>query len=694
MAASWINRVTGSRLCRLVSPPWWGRVIDTLGFGIVGAQVTVNGRTSRTDNNGGFSIPDVATAGLTTIEADVLVPQQYGTPPRGASAVFKVVVSGVTNIGSIVLGATNQAALVLSPFSLDLSSTTATARMDVTLTQLAPIGGLKVNLFIDDTSVATVPASVTIAAGQNTASFNVTRVGSGVAFIDASATLSGNPLESFAVVSVSRPAPVLTSVSPASAPAGAKIVISGTGFSSKLNSNYFGFVRNGQLLTLLDPSKNVGVLDAAGKPAIRVEVPQIGTGPVTILATIADDENGILSGISAPINFTVLPPVATPQLISVSPAQGKPRDQVTLIGTGFGPTTAENEVTFRQNGQETKARIVQATASQLLIEVPSSQVVQGAASIFARRVALDGSASGASNTLSFTITGVSSAPPTPTLTSVLNNATQTASGRDGSVVTVSGSNFGKNFVNTQGLGNTDSLLTVLLFYQNQQFITYIFPIAASANGTQLTAIIPTGLAAGTTQITALTVDLDSELFSNESLPRNFTITVGSLPQLDEDEPNDSPDLATEVYLPSVVVGTADFDDSFDFITLTDGTDQDLTDMFFLTLDQTTNLSLNLQFNQGADLDLYLCDANPNAKGQYKLLGFSESSTGTVENILKSLPPGDYLIGINAYNGGSSYKLTITQGSGLQAEASTSGTVERFDRKAVRKRTQKIEDREQ
>ena len=54
------------------------------------------------------------------------------------------------------------------------------------------------------------------------------------------------------------------------------------------------------------------------------------------------------------------------------------------------------------------------------------------------------------------------------------------------------------------------LQTVLLFYQNQQFITYTFPTAASTNGTQLTAIIPTGLAAGTTQITALTVDLDSE----------------------------------------------------------------------------------------------------------------------------------------------------------------------------------------
>lgn len=662
-----------------------GRVIDTLGFGIVGAQVTVNGRTDLTDHNGGFSIRDVATAGLTTIQADIVVPQQYGTPPRGASAVFSVVVSGVTNMGNIVLSATNETAIVLSPFSLDFNSTTTTAPMEVTLTQRAPTGGLKVNLTSDDTSVATVPASVTIAAGQTTASFNVTRVGTGVAFIDASATLGSTLLESFAVVSVALPAPKLTSVSPASAPARAKIVISGTGFSSKLNSNYFGFVRNGQLLTFLDPSKNVSVLDAAGKPAIRVEVPQIGPGPVTILAVIADDENGILSGISAPINFTVLPPAAAPQLISVSPTQGKPRDQVTLIGTGFGPTTAENEVTFRQNGQETTARIVQASASQLLIEVPSAQIVQGPATIIAQRLALDGSASGSSNTLNFTITGVASPPPAPTLTSVLNNRTQTASGRDGDIVTVSGSNFGKNFVNQGELGNSEPLLTVLLFYQNQQFITYTFPTAASTNGTQLTAIMPTGLAAGTTQITVITVDIDSELFSNESLPRSFTITIGSLSEIDEDEPNDSPDLATEVFLPSVVVGTADFNDSFETISLTDGTDLDITDMFFLTLDQTTNLSLNLQFNQGADLDLYLFEATPNSKGQYKLIGFSETPTGTVENILKSLPPGDYLIGINAYSGASSYKLTITQGSGLQAEAFTAGAAERFYGKAARKR---------
>src|SRR5204862_7869150 len=154
-------------------------VLRTIGCRTGGAQVTVNRRSARTDQNGGFNIPDVATAGLTTIEADVVVPQQYGTPPRGASAVFRIVPSGVTNIGNIVLGGTNQAALVLSPFSLDLSASATTARLEVTLTQLAPAGGLKVNLFIDDLSVATVPASVPIAAGQNPAAFDVTRVGPG-----------------------------------------------------------------------------------------------------------------------------------------------------------------------------------------------------------------------------------------------------------------------------------------------------------------------------------------------------------------------------------------------------------------------------------------------------------------------------------------------------------------------------------
>jgi uncharacterized protein (TIGR03437 family) len=650
-----------------------GRVIDgVFGFSVAGAQVTVNGRAAISDQNGGFSIADVATAGAPTVQAEAVLPQQYGTLPRGTSAITPVVAGGVTNVGLIALSNTRQAAIVLSPFILNLDTSTAKARLDATLTQPAPAGGLTVSLSSDDTTVVTVPASVTIAAGQTTASFDVTRAGPGVAFIDASATLSGSPLESFAVVTVAQPAPVLTSVNPASAPPGAKIVISGTGFSVKPDNNYVAFLSDGDLVALLDPEENEIINDGTGKPALRVTVPEISGGAVELVVLVADDLTGIFSDLTEPLIFTVLASnLPAPQLTSLAPPQGKPLDEVTINGSGFGGTVFENEVIFRQNGLETEAFIIDATATQLLVKVPSFDIRKGPATVFARRLATSGARSAASNALDFTVTEDPAVPPTPTLISVLNSETQTASGRDGDVITVRGTGFGTNFLDLQGeLGNDDPLLSVLLFYQNNEFITFEIPIAASGDGRQLSAIVPTGLSAGPVQITVFTLDLESDLFSDESAPANFIITVGSLRIVDEDEPNDTPELATDVFLPSIVEGDIDITDLGDFeITFTDGSKEKVKDLFFLTLDQTTDLALDLQFTQSGDLDLFVFEARPGSSGNHRILASSTSASGTSETIFIRLAPGDYLIGVGIFSGGSFYDLTIDKSAAAQAELS-------------------------
>ncbi|HWQ35635.1 MAG TPA: carboxypeptidase-like regulatory domain-containing protein [Blastocatellia bacterium] len=63
-----------------------GRVIDRLGLPVSGAHVTVKGRADTTDENGGFIITDVATAGLTQLQA-----------------VTTVNVSGLTSVGTVAL---------------------------------------------------------------------------------------------------------------------------------------------------------------------------------------------------------------------------------------------------------------------------------------------------------------------------------------------------------------------------------------------------------------------------------------------------------------------------------------------------------------------------------------------------------------------------------------------------------------
>jgi uncharacterized protein (TIGR03437 family) len=644
-----------------------GRVVNSLSLPVPGAILSINGRSATSDQNGGFNIPDVATAGLSQIQVEAVLPQQFGTPPRGTSALTTVVVGGLTNVGAIALSATRQAGLVLSPFVIDLASNSAPTRVDVTLTQPAPGGGLSVGLTSGDPAVATVPANVLIAAGQTTASFNVTRVGPGVAPIRAFATLSGSVLETFAVVTVSAPAPVLRGVSPQAAPPRAPIVISATGFVAGSDSNFIGFVRNGNLIAIANPDDNEIVRDTAGNISVRVRVPAISPGPVNIVAAVVDDFSGIISDISAPLGFTVLAlDVAPPQLANVQPAQGNPRDQVTINGTGFSQNLLENLVVFRQGFNESPARIIRATATSLFVEVPSYALSRGPATIVARRISPSGASSNASNSLNFTITADPVAPVKPVLTSVVNATTGGASGRDGDVIRATGTGFGRNFINLdlEDLGNDEPLISLLLFYQNNQLVNFAIPLSASG-GTQLTSVVPTGLAQGPAQITTVTFDIETGFISDESAPVNFTITVGSLLRFDEDEPNDSFATATKVFLQSIIDGSTAEDDPFDIIIVfSDGTIVPIPDLFLLSLDQTTPVTFTLNFNQTADLDIYVLRERED--GEYDPVDGSFARQGISERLSLNLEPGNYIIAVGAFIGSSQYALTLQQGltSGL------------------------------
>jgi uncharacterized protein (TIGR03437 family) len=639
-----------------------GRVIDALGAPVSGAKVSVNGRSATSDQNGGFSIPDVATAGVTQVQAEAVLPKQWGTPPRGTSALTNVVVGGITNVGSIALSNTNQVGLVLSPFLINFDSNSQPVKMDVTLTQPAPTGGLTVTLTSGNPQVATVPANVVIPVGKTTASFNVTRVGPGVAVISARATVSSAALETKAVVTVAQTAPKLTGVSPTSAPAGAKIVITGSGLSPLPHNNLVGFIRGGDLVAILDPKDNEIAVDTSRQPSLRVEVPDIPPGAAQIVVATIDNLTGVISDTSAPINFTVArADLNAPTLASVVPAQGKPRDQITINGSGFSLTALENTVIFRQGFLESQARVTKASATQLTVEVPSLNITRGPATILVRRALQTGAKGGLSNALDFTVTADPTQPVKPTISTinVIGGATR---GRDGDSIAVTGTGFGRNFLDPKlnALGNTDPLISMLLFYQNGLLVNFALPTGASG-GTQITSVIPTGLNAGGVQITVFTFDLESGLVSDESNPFNdFTITVGSLRRIDEDEPNDGPELATEVTLQTIVTGQAAKDDPGDFfVTFTDGTEETLVDLFHLSLSATAQFTLTLSFNQTADLDLFVLQRN--AKGEFEILTTSTRKQSTIEQIGGSVPAGDYYIAVGAYSGSSPYMLEIRQG---------------------------------
>src|SRR5262249_46011537 len=104
-----------------------GRVVDSSGAPVVGAQVSANERSAPTSQNGGFSIAEVATAGVGQIRAEAVLPRQFGVSPRGVSTPTDAVAGGTTKVGTIILSNINQIGLALSPLAINFASNSPAA---------------------------------------------------------------------------------------------------------------------------------------------------------------------------------------------------------------------------------------------------------------------------------------------------------------------------------------------------------------------------------------------------------------------------------------------------------------------------------------------------------------------------------------------------------------------------------------
>ncbi|MFM8392538.1 MAG: IPT/TIG domain-containing protein, partial [Acidobacteriota bacterium] len=485
-----------------------GRVIDLQGLPISGARVSVNGRTGLTDLNGGFTIADVAASTTNRLQAEAIVPQQFGIPPQGVSGETPVVVGGVTNVGTIALTNTRQAGLVLSPFTIDLPPNTSSVPVNVTLTEPAPVGGLTVTIISEDTTVVSVPGTITIPAGQTTTTFNVNRAGPGAARIDARAVLRNASLESAAVVSVALPGPVLSGISPLTAPIGGRITITGTGLNPIASNHFVSFIRNNELLAILNPSENEIALDSNGRPSLRVRVPAISPGPVSVAVAVIDSASGVVSENSGSIQMTISElTVAAPSLALALPGEGRPRDKINIIGSGFSVARQENQVFFTQSGPggqsgiSVEGQVLEASPTSLIVAVPALGINRGNLKITARRLDASGATSGSSNAINFTVTSDPVAPTTPILTTVANLSNGTASGKDGDRLRASGSAFGYSFFSTQNvLNSVDPIVTLVVFTQNREFINFSVPLNA-LGGNQIETIVPSGLKKGLAEVT-------------------------------------------------------------------------------------------------------------------------------------------------------------------------------------------------
>lgn len=216
-------------------------------------------------------------------------------------------------------------------------------------------------------------------------------------------------------------APTITSFNPTSGPTGTTVTITGTNFSTTPANNT---VRLNGIAT---------VVTAATATSLTVTIPSsASTGTVSVLA----------AGGVATSSDSFIVSAGVPTITSFSPTSGALGKTVTITGTNFSTTSANNAVWF--NGFA--ATVTAATSTSLTVTVP-----RGAES---GSISVQTAGGGAMSSGSFTVI--------PTIASF-----SPTSGAPGDTVTITGSNFGAqdivyfwNGIRAQVTARTSTSLTV------------------------------------------------------------------------------------------------------------------------------------------------------------------------------------------------------------------------------------------
>jgi RHS repeat-associated protein len=258
--------------------------------------------------------------------------------------------------------------------------------------------------------------------------------------------------------------PVITSLSPTSGAVGTSVTINGTGFGSTQGTSTVKL--NGAAATVTSWSGT----------QIAATVPNAISGNVVVT------EGGVASN---GVAFTVPPP----QISGISPTSGVVGTQVTINGSGFGPTQANSNVSFNT----WPGSVVSWGPTQIVATVPA-HAATGAVTVTVNSV-------GSNTNQIFTM-------PNPVITSL-----SPTSGSVGTSVTINGSGFGP----AQGSSNVtldNAVASVTSWSDTQVVVTVPNTISGSmivteggvaSNGPtftvpppQITSISPNSAGAGDT----------------------------------------------------------------------------------------------------------------------------------------------------------------------------------------------------
>lgn len=428
-----------------------GTVVDSNDKPVNKARVFVRGRSAMTDQSGKFEIKGVRADNNDDLRVEVKFASPAGDP-LATYKLVKAIVPGPTDAGTLQLPALPALSILLRPMEVK-AKPGAAVDMELTLSRKLSAAAT-INLTKGDgVQLDITPATVTVPAGQATATFKVKGDLPGKNTITASLAANvddatpANSRKGFAVVYVISPAPVLNAIRPLSGAPGSLFTLTGTGLGTEAQQNTVFFKQSDR--TVVVDARSLKVMpapEAELNVTLAGAVPGLRTGEVEVFVRVL--RNGVPSEESNKVKFTVTQTPA-PKLETITPNTGAPGTTFTLIGTGLDANPKNLGIFFKQGD-----KIIPSSVELLKVLVPPTDdptkpaTIQGVvprmpagdAEVFAV-VFRNGAPSEPSNRLAFKVL----TPPGPTLASVTP-----AEGAPGTTFTIKGSNFDpeprRNFV--------------------------------------------------------------------------------------------------------------------------------------------------------------------------------------------------------------------------------------------------------
>jgi len=155
--------------------------------------------------------------------------------------------------------------------------------------------------------------------------------------------------------------------------------------------------------------------------------------------------------------------------------------------------------------------------------------------------------------------------------------------------------------------------------------------------------------------------------SSTSSTSSSTSTSGSPNEINEIEPNNSVSQAQAITPPVTISGNAKKGDPGELeLSSNNGAMVAISDLFKFTLTQSDSINALLTIQNGSsDSDLDLILFNEDAS---EIIDSSSQNGKTDELISTSLQAGTYILGIGAFSGSASYKLSVTNSGGAPSLA--------------------------